>query len=450
MSQGATVFDRRLLAPMMLGSILNPINSSILAVALVPIGLALGAPPAETAWLVTALYLATAVGQPVVGRFVDRFGPRPLYLMGTGLVGIAGLVGWLAPSLPALVVARILLGLGTSAAYPASMTLIRGESERTGNDRATGILALLSMTNQVIIVIGPTLGGILIAAGGWRLIFSVNIPLSVLCLILGFWILPRTKLTRRQDLDLPGMALFAAALTAAMGFLMAPQPSRIGLVILALLLGGLFVRRELRVEGPFLDLRMLGQNRPLLFTYLRQFLGAFTSYSLLYGFTQWLEAGRGLNEVTTGLLIIPLSGSALAVTAWTGRSPALRGKLLVGSALQVLGGVLLLFAQDQSSLMFLGIVALIFGIPQGLVGLANQNALYQQASKVTLGASSGLLRTFMYLGALGASAVNAAAFRHEANTPGLHLLAAILIATSIVLFTLSTTDRALKSPQKEP
>ncbi|MFC7640993.1 hypothetical protein ACFQX6_08310 [Streptosporangium lutulentum] len=61
-------FDRRLLPPMLLGSVLNPINSTIISVALVPIGDALGTPSSQTAWLVSALYLATSLGQPVVGR----------------------------------------------------------------------------------------------------------------------------------------------------------------------------------------------------------------------------------------------------------------------------------------------------------------------------------------------------------------------------------------------
>ncbi|MET8876227.1 MFS transporter, partial [Nocardia sp. NPDC004604] len=98
-STGTTGFDRGLIAPMILGSILNPINSSMLAVALVPIGKAFGAPPSQTIWLVSALYLATAVGQPVLGRLVDRYGPRTLYLIGTALVGIAGVLGALAPGL---------------------------------------------------------------------------------------------------------------------------------------------------------------------------------------------------------------------------------------------------------------------------------------------------------------------------------------------------------------
>jgi MFS family permease len=94
-----TGFDRRLIAPMILGAILNPINSSMIAVSLVPIGVAFGAPPAQTAWLVSALYLATATGQPVVGKLVDMYGVRRLFLAGTALAGVAGLLGTLAPDL---------------------------------------------------------------------------------------------------------------------------------------------------------------------------------------------------------------------------------------------------------------------------------------------------------------------------------------------------------------
>ncbi|RPE46327.1 MFS transporter [Streptomyces sp. Ag109_O5-1] len=177
-------FDRRLIAPMVLGSVLNPINSSMIAVALVPIGIAFGAPPAETVWLVTALYLATAVGQPVIGRLVDLYGPRRLYLAGTGLVGIAGLMGALAPSLGVLIAARVLLGFGTSAAYPAAMRLTRSEAERTGQDSPAGVLTALAVSGQTVAVIGPTLGGLLIGAGGWRLVFTLNVPLSAACLVL--------------------------------------------------------------------------------------------------------------------------------------------------------------------------------------------------------------------------------------------------------------------------
>ena len=130
----AEAFNRRLFVPLILGAVLNPINSSILAVSLVPIGRAFDAPASRTAWLISALYLTTAVGQPVVGRLVDLLGPRRLFLAGATLTGVAGVLGALAPSLGVLVAARVILGLGTCSGYPAAMYLIRSEAERTGQE----------------------------------------------------------------------------------------------------------------------------------------------------------------------------------------------------------------------------------------------------------------------------------------------------------------------------
>ncbi|MFF2807122.1 MFS transporter [Streptomyces sp. NPDC058000] len=435
---------------MILGSILNPINSSMLAVALIPIGQAFGAPPSQTAWLVSALYLATAVGQPVIGRLVDSYGPRLLYLTGTALVGLAGLLGVLAPNLGVLVLSRVMLGFGTSAAYPASMFLLRAESDRTGLRSPSGILAALSVCGQVIAVIGPTLGGLLISAGGWHLIFGINVPLSVACLVLGALHLPRLSALKEtsgvrpaQRTDVPGMALFAITLTSFMLFLMNPRATTWYLPLIGLLAGVAFATRELRTSEPFIDLRVLRGNAPLLATYGRQLLAYTTTYAFLYGFTQWLEEGRSLSAEAAGLVLLPMSATAVAVTAITGRRAAVRGKLVVGSLVQLVGCAALLFADAASPLWLLAAIGAVIGIPQGLNGLANQNALYAQADPARMGSSAGLLRTFMYLGALAASAANAAFFRHGATTGGLHHLSWLLLAVAAAFLVVSVADRSL-------
>ncbi|MER5748772.1 MFS transporter [Streptomyces sp. NPDC002088] len=442
-----TAFNRRLIAPMVLGSVLNPINSSMIAVALVPIGSAFGAPPSRTVWLVSALYLATAVGQPVVGRLVDMFGPRRLYLLGTALVGTAGLLGALAPSLGALIAARVLLGFGTSAAYPAAMQLTRREAERTGRDSPAGVLTALAVANQTVAVVGPALGGFLIGVGGWRAVFTVNVPLSVACLVLGALRLPRTQRPsgNRRDVDLPGMALFAVTLVALMLFLMGPRLDRWYLPMLCAVAAVAFAVRELRVPEPFVDLRVLGGNVPLVVTYLRQSLGYTTSYAYLYGFTQWLEEGRGLDASTAGLVLLPLSASALAVSTLTGRREAVRSKLVVGSLVQITGCVTLLLVGAGSAVWVLLVAGAVMGIPQGLIGLANQTALYRQAEPARIASAAGLLRTFMYLGALGASAADAGFFAHRADTAGLHDLALFMLAGSVLLLVTTLADRSLST-----
>ncbi|MET8772455.1 MFS transporter [Streptomyces sp. NPDC004658] len=437
-----TGFDRRLIAPMILGSVLNPVNSSMIAVTLVPIGVAFGAPPAETVWLVSALYLATAVGQPVIGRLVDMYGPRRLYLAGTALVGAAGLLGALAPSLGVLIAARVLLGLGTSAAYPAAMRLTRAEAERTGRDSPAGVLTALAVANQTVAVVGPALGGLLIHLGGWRAVFTVNVPLSAACLVLGALRLPRSE-TRRRGLDVPGMALFAVLLVALMLFLTEPRADRWYLPVLSAAAATCFALRELRVPDPFVDLRVLGGNGPLLATYLRQLLGYTTAYGFLYGYTQWLEQGRGLGASTAGLALLPLSVAALTASALAGRREAVRAKLITGSVLQLAGCALLLLIGDHSPFWQLLGVGVLLGVPQGLIGLATQNALYRQAEPERIASAAGLLRTFTYLGALGASAATAAFYPHRADTAGLHSLALFMLAGSALLLATTLPDRSL-------
>ncbi|MGW2824582.1 MFS transporter [Streptomyces sp. NPDC001443] len=440
-------FDRRLIAPMVLGSVLNPINSSMIAVALVPIGIAFGAPPSRTVWLVSALYLATAVGQPVIGRLVDMYGPRRLYLAGTGLVGVAGLLGALAPTLGTLIAARVLLGFGTSAAYPAAMQLTRSEAERTGRDSPAGVLTALAVAAQTVAVVGPTLGGILIGLDGWRAVFTVNVPLAAACLVLGARRLPRTRRPAgdRPGVDPPGMALFAVTLIALMLFLMGPRPDHWYLPVIAAVTAVAFVARELRVPDPFVDVRVLGGNLPLIATYLRQFLGYTTSYAYLYGFTLWLEEGRGLTTSTAGLVLLPLSASALVVSTLTGRREAVRSKLVAGSLVQITGCAALLLVGSGSALWVLLLTGAVMGVPQGLIGLANQTALYRQAEPARIASAAGLLRTFMYLGALAASAADAAFFPHRADTAGLHDLALFMLCGSALLLVATLADRSLST-----
>ena len=444
----AVRFDRRLIAPMVLGAVLNPVNSSIIAVSLVPIGVALGAPPSQTVWLVSALYLATAIGQPVVGGLVDTFGTRRLYLVGAALVGVGGALGTLAPSLPVLVAARVVIGLGTCAGYPAAMSLIRSEGRRTGVDRPQGVLTLLSVSSQTVAVLGPPLGGLLIGVGGWRATFAVNVPLSLACLVLGWVLLPRSTPVGEPDspsrrIDVPGIVLFAAMLVALLLFLMDLHTDHWWLLVLSAGAAVGLVLRELHAAAPFIDLRLLAANRPLLATYGRAFLTQCTAYLYFFGFTQWLQDGRGLSPSDAGLLLAPMFGTAIAVSTLTGRSGRVRGKLVVGAVGQVGVAGLLLLLGPASELWLLLAVALVAGLPLGLIGLANQTAVYAQADPARTGSSAGLLRTSLYLGAIVATPTIGLAFPRQADTPGLHVLAVVMLGLTALLVVLTVLDRSL-------
>jgi MFS family permease len=445
-------FDRRLLAPMMVGSILNPINTAIIAVALTPIGIALGAPASETVWLVSSLYLATAIGQPLVGRLVDIFGVKPLFLLGAALVTAAGAIGLLAPesrdSVWWLVAARVILGLGTCAGYPAAMHMIRAEADRTGLASPAGILTLLSVTTQTVAVVAPALGGLLVGAWGWRATFAVNIPLGIASLALGAIFFPRrTGLEPapedRPRIDGAGIALFAVAMLALLVFLQNLTAGLWWLLAVAIIAGIGFVWWERREPDPFIDVRVLSGNVPLLLTYARSLLTATISYTFVYGFTQWLEDGRGLSPTAAGLVLLPVFAMGVAVAIAFGRRPEVVWKLLLGSAAQLAAGILVLFMTGDSPLWFLVLAMLILGIPQGLNNLAIQNTLYFQADPERIASSAGLLRTFFYLGAIVSSIIYGNIYGARATTAGLHLLGWVVVGIAALFLLITVFDRSL-------
>jgi MFS family permease len=332
---GREAFGFRFVSPLLIGTLLNPVNSAMIATALVPIGRDLHAGPASTAWLVAGLYLAAAVGQPTMGRIADMYGPRKVIVAGLVLVLAAGLTGALAPGLGWLVFARVLLGLGTSAAYAAAMTMIRARAQEAGIATPGTVLGMVAITSQVSAAVGPALGGLLVGFTGWRSIFLVNVPVAAAGIVLALLWLPADGPARRErhgSLDLVGVALFAAGLTTLLLFLMRLRnhPPYVLLGAAAVLFAAL-VWWELRREEPFLDVRMLAANRALTMTYARYALTWLVIYSVVYGFSQWLEDGRGLGPGMTGLLTLPMPIVGTVAAAYVSRRGGIRGPMLAGA-----------------------------------------------------------------------------------------------------------------------
>src|SRR3984957_18252285 len=219
-------FGPTFVLPLALGSMLNPINSTMISTALAPIAKDFGATVAQTGWLIAGLYLTSAVAQPTMGRLADLFGPRRIYLLSLVLVALAGLGGVYAPTLGALVAVRVLLGVGTSAAYPSAMRIFRVQADQLGMAPPRMAMATLSLAAISTQAFGAALGGFITGFFGWHAIFSVNVPLALItALLVLLWVprdVPRTVGLRElmREIDIPGVVLFAAALLSLMAFLM--------------------------------------------------------------------------------------------------------------------------------------------------------------------------------------------------------------------------------------
>ncbi|MFE2186299.1 MFS transporter [Streptomyces sp. NPDC059455] len=452
----ADPFGPRLMAPLLIGSVLNPVNSTMIATGLVAIGHDFGVGAAQTAWLVASLYLASAVAQPAMGRLADLLGPRLVFLSGLLVVCAAGLVGALAPAFGWLIASRVLLGIGTSAAYPAAMALLRAQSFATGRETPRPVLGRLSLAALGSAAVGPVLGGVLTTTAGWRAIFAVNVPLALIGITLALLWLPRTRMTSAEDgtgsgartagaaFDPLGIALFTATLTTLMIFLMDLARPNWALLPVVLVLAGALAWWQLRRPRPFIDLRMIGRNRSLALTYLRHGTAYLVIYMVMYGYAQWLEEGHGYSASRAGLIMLPMSGAAAVCSLLGARTKGIYAPLVLAAVLLAAGSGVLLLADESTPLVALLLAAVLFGLPQGLSSTGNQAAVYTQAPPTSVGAAAGLQRTSQYLGAITAAGLIGLFYGQRATAAGLHGIAMVAGALSLAVLVLTATDRALR------
>jgi MFS family permease len=441
-------FDARFSAPLLLAASLNPINSSMIATALVPISDSLGVAVGRTAMLVTALYVASAVAQPALGRFSQRFGPRRILLAGAALIVISGVVGSVADALPVLVVARVVLGIGTSAGFPTAMMMIHRRAAESGEEPGRTLGALV-IASQVTVLAGLPLGGLLVGLAGWRATFWINVPLALLLLVLAWrWSprdppVPRAMRSRAllKGLDLPGMGLFAILLTLVVWVLVSLPDVRVGLAVAAAAAGSALFIREVRLAAPFIDIRSLMRNRPLLATYVRTSGTMLAAYCVMFGLTQWLQETRGLPTAAAGLLVVPMSAAGALVTPFVSRLGLVRMPLLTGAAFALVAASLLWLVMDTTPMWCIVTVTTLLGIAVGLTTLGNQSAAYLQSDAEEVGVAAGLLRTSGYVGAIASGSLISVMFRNGATDAGLHSVADVLVPVSLLVLLLTVVSR---------
>ncbi|RMI12553.1 MFS transporter [Cellulomonas triticagri] len=444
-------FGPRFVVPVLVGPVLNPINTTMISVALVPISHDLGIPTSRAVWLVAGLYLASAVAQPVMGRLADVLGPRRVYLAGLVTVLVAGVLPLVWPGFAGVLAARVLIGLGTSSAYPSAMTLISDRSRLVGRPTPPALLSGLSIAGLTTAAVGPVLGGLLIALFEWQAIFLVNVPLALAALAMTLAWIPRDRdrpraegvATERPGIDVVGIALFGAGLTALLVFLLELAHPLWPLLGVAVLLLAGFVAWELRRTAPFVDVRMLATNGALTRTYARMFLVYVAAYSVVYGYSQWLQGPAGFDADAAGLLQLPTAVLAGLASVAVARAVRLRAPLVAAGGLAVVGGLLLTGIAADAPLWLLLVVAAVFGVPQGLASVANQAALYRQAPAAQIGTASGLSRTAVYLAAIASSAVIGLVFDEAPTDAGLHVIGWVVLAAGAAATVLAAVDRAL-------
>ncbi len=240
--------------------LLSSLGTSIANVGLPAFAQAFDASFQQVQWIVLAYLLAITTSIVGAGRLGDIVGRRRLLLAGISVFTVASILCVIAPTLWLLVAARAAQGLGAAVMMALTLAFVADAVPKEKTGSAMGLLGTMSAIGTAL---GPSLGGVLLSALGWRAIFFVNVPLGILTLVLAHRYLPserRAPATDRAGFDKVGTALLALTL-ASYALAMTIGRGRFGALNVALLLAavgglGLFVRAEARAASPLIRLAM--------------------------------------------------------------------------------------------------------------------------------------------------------------------------------------------------
>jgi EmrB/QacA subfamily drug resistance transporter len=368
-------------------------------------------------WLFSAYLIAQAVTVPVYSKLADTLGRKPVMLAGVALFLLGSILCGVAWSMPALIAARALQGLGAGAIQPMAMTIVGDIYSIAERARIQGYLAGVW---AVAAVLGPTLGGVFAQFTTWRWIFFVNIPLCLLCA----WLFTRNFTERverrRHRVDYAGALLLTGSLTLLLlGVLEGgvawdwTSPVSLGVFTGGTLMLVAFVLVERRAAEPVLPLSVLGRRLVLTTSVATLGLG-FVLIGLTSFVPTYLEGSLGITPLGAGLTLAALTLGWPVAATLSGRiylRIGFRSTMLIGAAVLVLAGVGLAAAGPTPSVILVGACCFVAGLGMGWIAapsiIAAQSSVPWHERAVVTG-------TNMFARTIG-SAVGAAVLGSIAN-----------------------------------
>ena len=448
-------------AAVCVGAFMGQLDASIVTVALPTLQHTFDASVGAVTWVGLSYLVVLVATVTAVGRFADMWGRKLLYVYGFVLFTLASVLCGLAPGLGWLCGFRALQAVGAAMLQANSLAIIVLVVPDGALGRAIGFQGAAQALG---LALGPTVGGLLLAAGGWRLIFFVNVPFGVFGAVAAVLLVPRSReLLARVRFDWTGLGIFFPAMVAllvAISFgadLGWGSPVIVVLFAGAVGLGVWFVSYERRRRDPMLD---LGLFRSAQFsTGIASGMG---SYLVMFGVLLlvpfYLERAVGLGTARSGLELMAFPLAFGVVAPFAGRvADRVGARPLCVTGMALVGGALVLLGATRPDVGYFLVLLACVGVGMGLFTSPNNASIMGAAPESHAGMASGVLNMTRGLGTALGLAVTGTVFtvaggdvtRTGTSTDAAHaftvtayVLAAIAFAAGVVAATRSTETLA--------
>ncbi len=390
-----------ILIALALGTIMVPINTSIVNVALPFISSGFNINLTGLDWVITS-YLITLIGFVLFfGRLGDMYGHEKVYLIGLIIFIFTSILCSFSPSINYLIISRALQGFAAAMMISVSLGMVKKAFPPHELGKALGLYAVAIAAG---LAIGPAIGGILIGFFGWRSIFLPNVPIGIISFIICLFVLDRGN-GKNVTWDIPGTVLQFATLFFTILFLNRLESGSVGLlefllIILILGLFSLFIWRESTFENPLLDLSIFRNYNFSAFS-LALFFNYICIYMVIFVLPFYIQKVLHYGPAITGLILTVSPLLMMIIAPFSGffgdrlgsRPLAFLGSLVSALAFYFMTGLTMF----SSLYLVIGFLA-ILGIGAAIFQAPNNRAIMISIPDKSAGAASSILVTMRNLG----------------------------------------------------
>lgn len=383
-----------------MGAFLTPFMGSSINVALPEISRDLEMDVLLMGWVANAFLITSAMFLVPLGRIADIYGRKRIFTSGLVIFTLSSFLSGLAGSAHILICLRVLQGMSSAMIFGNSVAILSSAFPEGERGRVLGINVASVYAG---LAVGPYVGGLLTEYLGWRSIFFVSAFLGLTTVIMLIWkVKEEWIMSYGEKFDWVGSLIYAIMLFATMyGLSRPPTPSSLWFLLLTLVSLAMFIRWEEKVTSPILKITMFRNNTAFAFSNLAALINYSATFATTLLMSLYLQYIKGFSAHRAGLFLIFAPLVQALISPFAGRlSDRFEPRLIasVGMTLTVVALALLSHLSRETSLTFLVICLLIFGLGFALFSSPNTNAVISAVESKFYGVASATLATARSIG----------------------------------------------------
>ncbi len=446
----------RILLLLFFGVLMGALDIAIIAPALPAIQKYFAFDDRAKAWVFGIYVLFNLIGTPLMAKLSDARGRRAIYILDVSLFAIGSLVAALSPSFGVLLLGRAMQGLGAGGIFPVASAVI---GDTFPPEKRGSALGLIGAVFGIAFLIGPILGGVILALADWRWLFLINLPIAIVLILASMRLLPATRPPTRKPFDWAGMLLLALSLSSfAYGITRIDTTQFIAsvtsvaiwpfLAAAAIFLVG-FWWIERRASDPILRVRLFASRQIAVVSGVA--LGSGVGESAVVFVPSLLVAAFGITEAQSSWWLLPPVLAMAVGSPFAGRMLDRAGSrvvVLLGSVL-LAAGMLLVGLTSVTTVVYL-LTAVLVGLGLGmLLGAPLRYIVLNEAPPADRASAQGGLTLFTATGQLlGSAVVGAVAASGGGGAVG-YQKAFLVVGIIAVLLTLLALPLKTQAAERE-